>query len=115
MDYGPYFQAVGLPVTTLPLGALDYAVMRGVTSGFVSRLYPHAGGFVPGYRRVRGDGGVREVMTGQTLTQGKLRLTDITDGTTNTIMVVEDAGRHQIYAKGKPIAPNGPEQVQAGL
>ena len=34
VDYGPYFASLGLPVTTLPLGATDYAVMRGFRQSF---------------------------------------------------------------------------------
>jgi prepilin-type processing-associated H-X9-DG protein len=42
---------------------------------------------------------------------GKTRITDITDGTTNTILVSEDAGRQQVYVNGQPVAPNGPGQI----
>jgi hypothetical protein len=42
---------------------------------------------------------------------GKAKLTDINDGTSNTICVTEVAGRHQIYVKGQPVMPNGVGQT----
>src|SRR5262249_52302953 len=39
------------------------------------------------------------------------RLATMSDGTSNTILVAEDAGRQQVYARGKPVQPNGPGQV----
>jgi len=47
-----------------------------------------------------------------TLKKGRARLAEVTDGTSNTIMVGEDAGRHQVYAKGKKlVVPNTPGTV----
>src|SRR5262249_4784040 len=42
---------------------------------------------------------------------GKARFLDVVDGTSNTIMLGEDAGRQQIYAKGIAITPNAPCQI----
>src|SRR5205807_446433 len=41
------------------------------------------------------------------------RITDMGDGTSNTILVVEDAGRQDVYAKGKVILTGIPA-LQAG-
>src|SRR5205085_7606684 len=44
--------------------------------------------------------------------RGKSRIADIIDGTSNTLMVAEDAGRQQIWIKGpisvQPYSPNPP-------
>src|SRR5262245_58788275 len=98
LDYGPYFVSIGFPnMGPMNLGATDYAVIRGIRSGFAGRCCPSG--------TVSGDTGV---MGAKTITH---KLVEITDGTSNTILIVEDAGRHQIYAKGKAISPNGPGQI----
>ena len=33
------------------------------------------------------------------------------DGTSNTMLVSEDGGRHQVYANGIPVSPNSPGTV----
>jgi hypothetical protein len=44
-----------------------------------------------------------------TLTVGKATFAQILDGSSNTILVAEAAGRHQVYSKGrKPVMPNTP-------
>jgi len=99
VDYGPYFASAGLPVTTLLLGATDYAVMRGFNQSFRTRCAPSVpwpGTAESGAMGVRG---------------GRLRITDMTDGTTNTLLVVEDAGRQQVYARGRTVSPNSPGSV----
>ena len=107
VDYGPYFAQAGLPVTTLPLGALDYAIVRGTTGTFRSQCTP----LTVSLPDENGAMGVKGAMTGTTLTMGKITLQGIPDGTSNTLGVAETAGRHQLYAKGKPITPSGPGQV----
>ncbi len=98
LDYGPYFVSIGFPDRgPMPLGPTDYAIIRGIRSGFAGRCCPTG--------TVSGDTGVM----GQK--SQVRRLTEILDGTSNTILVVEDAGRHQVYARGIPIAPNGPGQI----
>jgi len=107
VDYGPYFAKGGLPVTTLPLGAIDYAIVRGTTGTFRSQCAP----LTVGLPDENGAMGVRGVMSGTTLITGKTPLATITDGTSNTLAVAETAGRHQMYARGKPVTPSAPGDV----
>ncbi len=45
---------------------------------------------------------------GGAITAGQVRITDITDGTSNTLLFSEDAGRQQVYAFSTPVQPNSP-------
>jgi prepilin-type N-terminal cleavage/methylation domain-containing protein/prepilin-type processing-associated H-X9-DG protein len=95
-DYGPYFRTVPVPAiqakftgpnanAAIPLGITDYAVAQQTSGAFNSNC---------GYRPAPSD------------THGLLgnkgmprKLTDASDGTTNTILIVEDAGRPTLYVK----------------
>jgi prepilin-type N-terminal cleavage/methylation domain-containing protein/prepilin-type processing-associated H-X9-DG protein len=100
VDYGPFFAAAGLPVTSLPLGGTDYAVMRGFTQTFWNNCV--AGLTNPTIPWPGEESGAMGVKGGRT------RLDDIRDGASNTILVTEDAGRQQVYAAGQPVMPNAP-------
>jgi prepilin-type N-terminal cleavage/methylation domain-containing protein len=103
-DYGPYFVSVGFPnLGPMLLGITDYAVVRGLDGTFAANC---AGISVTnaGTSGVFGNKATYPTTTG-------LRLTDITDGTSNTIMMAEDAGRMQVYVLGTAIQPNGPGQI----
>jgi len=98
IDYGPYFAANGLPLGALALGFTDYAPIRGTTAAFRARCAPNAAittdeNGVMGGKGTWGTGGLT----------GGIRLEMITDGTSNTIMVVEDAGRQAHYARGRQL------------
>ena len=98
VDYAPYFVSLGFPNKgPLILGPTDYAIIRGITGGFAGRCCP--AGTASGNTGVMG-----------TKTQTH-RITDITDGTSNTILVVEDGGRMQVYAQRQAVMPNGPGQA----
>jgi prepilin-type N-terminal cleavage/methylation domain-containing protein/prepilin-type processing-associated H-X9-DG protein len=107
LDYGPYFASQGLPLGPLPLGITDYAIIRGMRTQFLQyTLTPTLAS--PDSSGVMGDKGT---WTTSGLSSGKTKITGMTDGTSNTIMVSEDAGRHQMYARGKPVTPNAPGQI----
>jgi prepilin-type N-terminal cleavage/methylation domain-containing protein/prepilin-type processing-associated H-X9-DG protein len=109
IDYAPYFVSLGLPnAGPFTLGQTDYAPIEGQVSAFTSSCAPGS----PADSGNNGVGalGVRYLQTAQGL-QGKTAITQISDGTSNTLMFSEDAGRHQVYAKGKPVTPNAPGQV----
>jgi len=94
-DYSPYFVSLGLPnLGPMNLGITDYNAIRGLNGSFISNCAPAT--------IVTGDSGMFG-SKGQQLT-----LVQITDGTSNTIMVAETAGRQQVYFMGKPIMPNNP-------
>ena len=98
IDYGPYFVSLGLPnLGPFTLGPIDYGIVRGLNSNFTKSCAPNSpadnGDFGVGAMGIRGK------MSPQGLTQGKLTLLSMTDGTSNTIMIGEDAGRHQVYAQ----------------
>jgi prepilin-type N-terminal cleavage/methylation domain-containing protein/prepilin-type processing-associated H-X9-DG protein len=97
IDYAPYFISLGFPnLGPLNLGPTDYAIIRGISDTFAASCCPT---------------GTASGSTGALGTKSVNRkLTDITDGTSNTLLVVEDAGRHQVYARGKPVTPNAPGQ-----
>jgi type II secretory pathway pseudopilin PulG len=107
IDYAPYFVSLGLPNKgPFTLGATDYAAVRGLHSNFTKSCAPNS----PADNGDQGVGamGVRGHMTAPGSMTGKLRITSMTDGSSNTIMVAEDAGRHQVYAKAVPVQPNQP-------
>lgn len=117
VDYGPYFVSLGLPNRgPFTIGGTDYAVIRGGHNNFRRACAPA----MPTPPEISGVMGATDSnslsltapkMTPAGLTDGRVKLTQITDGTANTIMVSEVAGRHQVYAKGKPVQPNAPGQV----
>ena len=122
IDYSPYWIAQGVPGAAskgaFPLGVTDYSVVRGYNSTFRNACAATTTPASPAPASpgtTGGDGlgamGVRGVMTATGLSPGRVKITDIRDGTSNTIMVAESAGRHQIYARGIPKTPNGPNQV----
>jgi prepilin-type N-terminal cleavage/methylation domain-containing protein len=117
IDYSPYFVslhadlALGLtnpgPFT---LGATDYAPVRGIHPNFQS-CAPGSPVDTDSNNGVGAIGIRAAAAPGGALVSGKLTLLSMTDGTSNTIMFGEDAGRHQMYAKGKPVTPSAPGQV----
>jgi len=107
IDYAPYFVSLGLPNKgVFSLGATDYSPVRGYHGNF--RTNCATASPAPGGGDEMGIFGIRAVMSGGSFTTGKITLLGIADGTSNTLMFVESAGRHQVYAAGKPVSPNTP-------
>jgi len=90
-DYGPYFAGAGLPLGTLVLGNTDYAPVQGVDANFVTRC---AAGSPSGNTGAMGTRGTYPKITATTI-QG------ISDGSSNTILIAEIAGRQTYYRKGQ--------------
>jgi prepilin-type N-terminal cleavage/methylation domain-containing protein/prepilin-type processing-associated H-X9-DG protein len=113
LDYGPYFATQGLALGPMNLAATDYAIIKGQHANFAGSTGQCAPNSPADPSSSDGVGamGVKGVMTPQGMTKGIVKLTDILDGTSNTIIVAEDAGRHQVWAKGKQVQPNAPGQA----
>jgi prepilin-type N-terminal cleavage/methylation domain-containing protein/prepilin-type processing-associated H-X9-DG protein len=108
IDYGPYFVSLGLPNRgVFVIGATDYAPIRGAHNNFRNACAPT----MPTPSNESGALGVFGEMTPGGLTRGRARFADITDGTSNTLVVTEAAGRHQVYARGRPVTPSAPGQI----
>jgi len=108
VDYGPYFVSLGAPnLGPMVLGGTDYAVIAGLHANFVAACAPASPpDTANGGVGVMGIHGTRDQTRGMIL--GKVRFADIIDGTSNTIMVAEDAGRQQVWAGGTMVQPNNP-------
>ena len=112
IDYQPYFTSLGLPnLGPFVIGGTSYSPVRGYHNNF-RNAYAPTSPLVNTSRNPGNDAGgalgVMGLWTANGLTQGKITLIGISDGTSNTIVFAESAGRHQIYAKGKPVTPNTP-------
>ena len=111
VDYEPYFISLGLPDEgPFPLGGTDYAVVQGYTKYFnappnqgLPTCAPGSPFSTNGIFADDKEGALGRL--GHKLPGGMKQATkiaDIKDGLSNTIMVGEDAGRHQNWAKGSP-------------
>jgi prepilin-type N-terminal cleavage/methylation domain-containing protein/prepilin-type processing-associated H-X9-DG protein len=108
IDYGPYFVSLGLPnLGTFEIGATDYAPIRGAHNNFRTACAPT----MPTPSNESGAMGIFGESNAGNLVRGKARFADITDGLSNTIMVSEASGRHQVWAKGRMVTPNAPGQI----
>src|SRR5262249_17783620 len=83
-----------------------YSIVRGYHDNFRNACAPNSP-LGTGTDR-KGVMGVKGTMTTGGLSPGKVKITDIKDGTSNTIMVAESAGRHQVYVQKTAVSPNTP-------
>jgi prepilin-type N-terminal cleavage/methylation domain-containing protein len=109
IDYGPYFVSLGLPNQgPFVLGGTDYNAIRGTNGSFrtnCATTLPNP----PDECGVLGRKGSMD--QNKQMTVGKARFADVTDGTSNTLVFGETAGRHQVFTKGgKKVMPNTPGQ-----
>ncbi|MCS6865129.1 MAG: DUF1559 domain-containing protein [Gemmataceae bacterium] len=117
LDYRPYFVQQGVPDARAPfvLGETDYAVVRGYHNNFrnacatTSPLAPSTGSSTGADNG--GMFGIYGGMRNGSLFVGAIKFDGITDGLSNTIAFGEDAGRHQVYARGRAVMPNGPGEA----
>jgi prepilin-type N-terminal cleavage/methylation domain-containing protein len=111
VDYGPYFQSItGQNNGPMILGATDYGAMRGLHGNFTGGCAPLSPSGNVGTLGSSNNSIPIMDKNGQFIT-GKLRIADVIDGTSQSIMVAEDAGRQQVWAKGQMVMPNAPGQV----
>jgi prepilin-type N-terminal cleavage/methylation domain-containing protein len=102
-DYSPLLISGGLPnLGAMNLAVSDYSVVRGVHANFCSACAPAtptSGSSNSGAMGVFG-----QMVPKGGLTAGKTRLTAVVDGSSNTLLLAESAGRQQVWVKGAPLA-----------
>jgi len=106
-DYGPYFASIGLPQhNPAVLGYTDYAPLRGVHNS-LRDCVPY-----PGNPDLRESGFLG---TADRVGKQKVKHGEITDGTSNTILFTEIAGRQKVYYRGRPNPGNSLTDGSNGL
>jgi len=109
VDYGPYFASIPIGSGACVLGATDYGVVRGIDPAFQSACAPASpSGNVGALGLINSSNNRGTLAVGGAIVIGQIHITDITDGTSNTLLFSEDAGRQQVYANAIPIQPNAP-------
>lgn len=105
-DYGPYFTLVGLNFGTFVLPRTDYIPIKGLHRGSIVTCagYPTPASYPN-----------RTGLLGTISPEGKpfVKISEVTDGLSNTIMFGEMAGRQKLYYKGK--ATPGTTLTDGGL
>jgi prepilin-type N-terminal cleavage/methylation domain-containing protein len=106
-DYGPYFMTTPLASVLkgqpLLLAPTDYSVVRGVQTSFASSCLP-AGTVLSDPNGDTGALGIKG---------SKPTVVSISDGSSNTILFVESAGKQDVYWRGKVLL-SGVAALQAG-
>lgn len=97
INYGTYFAPINPSGAVIALGGTDYAPIRGLRQSFVNQCAPQS----------PWPGTDENAAMGQRTTYPKIstmQLVQIGDGTSNSILFVEAAGRHDNYVKGRKVA-----------
>jgi prepilin-type N-terminal cleavage/methylation domain-containing protein len=95
-DYGPYFASQGLPISaTTPyvLPRTDYRPIRAIRGTL---------NLCVGLPNTTTDNAMMSVPSGNIEAKSTVRFSEVTDGLSNTICFVEQAGMQKRYFKGKP-------------
>jgi prepilin-type N-terminal cleavage/methylation domain-containing protein len=104
-NYEMYFVSQKLPdLGAFLLGATDYAAVIGMHSNFTSACAPNSPAN-PNSSNGTGALGLKGQITPSGMAH-TTTLSSITDGTSNTLLMVESAGGQQVYAKGIPVSPS---------
>ena len=104
----------------MPLGYIDYGIFQGwdisvnacyptpppVVAGAPNNNLPGQSATASGSLALLGTKGT--VIGGTLNLSQKIHITDMVDGTTNTILVGESAGKQQVYQLGTAVMPNTP-------
>ncbi len=111
LDYQPYFTSVGVPnLGPFILARSDYSAVRGYHQNFKTQCAPNSPpptntGGTPVEQDYMGAFNFGS-MNGGRFEGGKITMVGITDGTSNTMLVAESAGRHQVYNGSNQVMPN---------
>ena len=113
LDYQPYFTSQGIPnLGPFILARSDYHCVRGYHQNFRNACAPASPApistgtaYEQDYKGAFGTLGKNNA--GQ-YEGAKIRLIGITDGTSNTMLIAESAGRHQVYNGSNAVMPNAP-------
>jgi len=112
----PKGAGAGLPdIGPFLLGITDYVVVIGVHSNFIAQCVPQYPQDADQSSSLGvGALGLRGHVTQNGMT-GTTTLASISDGTSNTILLVESAGGQQVYAKGIQVQPNNGNVTDLGF
>jgi prepilin-type N-terminal cleavage/methylation domain-containing protein len=102
-DYGAYFKSVGINPSggSVPLAPTDYAPIAGIRPAFQANCAP-ATPLNPT------NGQIGALAPKGTKPTDGTRIADISDGTSNTLMMSECAGRQTVFIQNRQPAPNPP-------
>jgi len=100
-DYTPYFQQAIKSAAGITLGRTDYVAVRGMGATFRSACAPAVPATDPDNSGALGKFGTKQ-LNGDI--GGRTQLTEIADGTSNTLLLVEEAGRQTQYIKGRAVS-----------
>ncbi len=95
-----YTDSISYPPLSWKASASDYSAVSGITGALHDPYVMPVTGRFP-----ETSGMLRDMTVAPAGSGGKIRrMADVTDGTSNTLLIAEVAGRPTIYRKGKPVA-----------